>query len=159
MPKKGIFEKLWNSCLRFFSSPISNQFPIFSHSAPLAAAPLGPFSGPKKAGGEAHSCLFSGCQPCSQAGDRMSNLHIISSFQLPVFFFFKHLHTRSTGWGLLSFFSVGVHTVFFGGELKPLQKEANNINQLTRAVTHSAKCFTWSVNTEDRSHAVGPLYL
>lgn len=147
--------------MRFFSSPISNQFPIFSHSAPLAAAPLGPFSGPKKAGGEAHSCLFRGCQPCSQAGDGMSNLHIISSFQLPGFFFLSIFTLGpqagdpclSFQWESTPFF------FFFGGELRPLQKEANNINQLTRTVTHSAKRFTWSVNTEDRSHAVGPLYL
>lgn len=59
MPKKGIFEKFLNSFLCFSSYPISDQFPIFSHSSLLAAAPSGPFSGPRKAGREAHSCLFS----------------------------------------------------------------------------------------------------
>lgn len=133
MPKKGIFEKFLNSFFCFSSYPISNQFPIFSHSSLLAAAPLGPFSGPRKAGREAHSCLFSWCQPCSQAGDRMSNLHIISSSQLPGFL--KSIFTlgRQASDSCLSFHWKFKQLFFLEGwrGLSPLQKVANNINRRT----------------------------
>lgn len=158
MPKKGIFEKFLNSFLCFFSYPISNQFPIFSHSSLLAAAPLGPFSGPRKAGGEARSCLFSWCQPCSQAGDRMSNLHIISSSQLPGFL--KSIFTlgRQAGDSCLSFHWEFKQFFFLGvAGIESLTTSGKQYEQ-THILRRQTRSFTWSVNTKDGSHAIKTLY-
>ena len=104
------FENSLNSLFCLFPNPISNQFPIFSHSSRLAAAPSGPLSGGRKTGRQAIAySLDVGPVPGLETECLISIL--LAASNCPIFK--SNLTLGSTGWGPLSFFSVGIKTFLF----------------------------------------------
>lgn len=119
MPKKGIFGKVFDSFLCLFPGPISNPFPILSHSSRLAAVLPGLYLARGRRAAAVSSSAHA--RPCSQAGDGMSNLHITSSFQRP--HLQKHLHTWVRRLGSLSFFSMRIKAFLSGNKGSDLKRE------------------------------------